>query len=95
MFTIPPISIKSTITSHLNSLNKKGGTTTYDVRNPGPGLGQAQKYCGLNWLHIIHLYIYSGTCLIQHTNGPGKCVGLYRMSEYSGFNLVNRNTLGP
>jgi hypothetical protein len=39
MFTIPPISIKSTITSHLNSLNKKGGTTTYDVRNLGPGLG--------------------------------------------------------
>jgi hypothetical protein len=24
-----------------------------------------------------------------------KCVGLYRMSEYSGFILVNKNTLGP
>jgi hypothetical protein len=34
------------------------------------------------------------TCLIRHTKGPGKCVGSYRMSEYSGFNLVNRNTLG-
>ena len=22
---------------------------------------------------------------IQHSKGPGKCVGLYRMSEYSGF----------
>jgi hypothetical protein len=22
---------------------------------------------------------------IQHSKGPGNCVGLYRMSEYSGF----------
>ena len=29
--------------------------------------------------------LYSGTCLIRHTMGPGKCVGLYRMLEYSGF----------
>ena len=35
------------------------------------------------------------TCLIRHTKGPGKCVTLYRMSEYSDFILVNRNTLGP
>ena len=35
------------------------------------------------------------TCLIRHTKGPGKCVRLYRMSEYSDFILVNRNTLGP
>jgi hypothetical protein len=27
--------------------------------------------------------------------GPKKCVGLYRMLEYSGFILVNRNNLGP
>jgi hypothetical protein len=26
---------------------------------------------------------------------PGKCVELYRMSEYSDFILVSRNTLGP
>jgi hypothetical protein len=32
--TIPSISTKRTITSHLNSLN------TYDVGNPDPGLGQ-------------------------------------------------------
>jgi len=32
--------------------------------------------------------------LIRHTKGLGKCVGLYRMSEYSGFASVNRNTLG-
>ena len=28
-------------------------------------------------------------CLIRHTKGPGKCVRLYRMSEYSGFILAN------
>jgi hypothetical protein len=45
---------------------------------------------------IIHiLSYYSGTCLIQHTKEPQKYVELYRMSEYSGFILVNRNTLGP
>jgi hypothetical protein len=37
---------------------------------------------------------YSGTCPIRHTKGPGKCVGLYRILEYSGFILVDRNTLG-
>jgi hypothetical protein len=31
---------------------------------------------------------YSGTCLIRHTQVHGKCVGLYRMSKYSGFILV-------
>ena len=35
------------------------------------------------------------TCLMRPTKGPRKCIGLYRMSEYSGFILVNRNTLGP
>ena len=24
---------------------------------------------------------------VRHTHGPGKCVGMYRMSEYSGFIL--------
>ena len=31
----------------------------------------------------------------QVTKGPGKCVKFYRMSEYSGFILVNCYTLGP
>ena len=35
------------------------------------------------------------TCLIWHTKGPGKCFRLYRMSDISGFILVNRNTLRP
>jgi len=39
--------------------------------------------------------LYSGTCQIWHNKGPGKCFRLYRMLEYSGFILVNRNTLGP
>jgi len=30
---------------------------------------------------------HSGTCLIRHTKGPGKCVGLYRSSENSGVGL--------
>ena len=36
--------------------------------------------------------LYNETCLIRHTKGPGKCVGLYRMSQYTGFISVNRNT---
>ena len=43
----------------------------------------------------ISKHRYSGTYLIRHTKGLGKCVRLYNMSEYSGFILVNRNTLGP
>ena len=35
---------KKQTTSHLKSLNTKQ-TMTYDIRNPGPGLGQAQT-CG-------------------------------------------------
>jgi hypothetical protein len=40
--TISAISTKRPITSHLISLNTKK-ITTYDVGNPSPGLGQAQK----------------------------------------------------
>jgi hypothetical protein len=39
--------------------------------------------------------MHRGNCQIWHTKGLGKSVRLYRMSEYSGFILVNRNTLGP
>ena len=42
--TCPSILTKETITSHMEPLNIKN-TTTYDVGNPGPGLGQAYK-CG-------------------------------------------------
>jgi hypothetical protein len=43
-----------------------------------------------------HLFCRPGdSCLIRHTNGTGKCVGLYRILQYSGFILVSRNSLGP
>jgi hypothetical protein len=45
-------------------------------------------------VHRLRFSLYSGTCLIQHSKGPGKCVRLYKMSEYSGFILVNINTFG-
>ena len=43
--SIPPISTKRTATSHLNWTKHKEKTTTYDVGNPDPALGQVQK-CG-------------------------------------------------
>jgi len=48
--TIPTISTNRTITSRRSSLNIKK-TMAYDVGNPGPGLGQAQKYGGVKLLH--------------------------------------------
>jgi hypothetical protein len=36
-----------------------------------------------------------GMCITRHRKGPSESVGLYRMSECSGFALVNKNTLGP
>ena len=47
--TIPSISTKQTIYSHLKPLSIKK-TTTYNVGNPGPGLGQAQYVTVLNRL---------------------------------------------
>jgi hypothetical protein len=47
---------------------------------------------------INNLYNVTSTVepvLSDTPKGPGKCVGLYRMLEYSGFMLVNSNTLGP
>jgi hypothetical protein len=43
--SIPPISTKQTITSHLNWTHwtQKKDHNTYDIGNPGPGLGQAQQ----------------------------------------------------
>jgi len=49
---IPPISTKRKITSHLHSLNTKK-TTTYDVGNPGPGLGQAHKCGSVKLVNVI------------------------------------------
>ena len=47
-WTIPPISTKGTVTSHLESdtehKNGGGGTMIYDAGKPEPGLISAQKY---------------------------------------------------
>ena len=45
---------------------KKKDTTTYDVGNPVPGLGQANKYGGVkpaNWIHFSLLMIRSPTSI--------------------------------
>jgi hypothetical protein len=47
------------------------------------------------WTKFHEFCMYSETCLIRPTKGPGKCVGLYSMSEYSGFILINRNNMRP
>ena len=49
-----------------------------------------------SWSYILEdNNLYIGTCLIWHTKGSGKCVGLYRIPECSVFILFNRNTLEP
>jgi hypothetical protein len=43
-----------------HSLNTKKKTMTYDVRNPGPGLGQAQKCSGVKPVNVdIIQYIFN------------------------------------
>ena len=37
--------------------------------------------CNVIVLLNSYIVIYSGASPIRHTKGPGKCVGLYRMSE--------------
>jgi hypothetical protein len=63
--TIPPISTTTTITSNLNSLNIKK-TTTYDVGNQCPGLGQA--CVGINPVNGIptHLQLIIGSSKAIH-----------------------------
>jgi hypothetical protein len=48
MASISPITTNYHLSSQLNSMNTKK-TTTYDVGNPGPGLGQ-KNVAGLNQL---------------------------------------------
>jgi hypothetical protein len=57
--SIPSISTKRTITSHLNWTHwTEIKTTTYDVGNPGPGLGQAQKCSGVKqWSLANRFYL--------------------------------------
>jgi hypothetical protein len=65
--TIPPISIKQTITSPLKSL-KTNKTSTYDVGNPGPGLGYAQicdEVKPVNVIETLPLLIIGSLTVIQ------------------------------
>jgi hypothetical protein len=55
---VPVTSTKRTITYPLKSLNIKK-TTTYDIGNPGPDLGQAQKCGGFK-------HLYTHTCIYQN-----------------------------
>ena len=54
--TIPPISTKRAITSHLHSLNTKKGNHDIWLGNLGPSLGQSQK-CGGYWISKGNKYI--------------------------------------
>jgi hypothetical protein len=62
--TIPPISTKQTITSHLNSLNTKN-TTIYDDENPYPGLGDSPTLHS-RWLLFFKVMIISLWNLLQY-----------------------------
>ena len=55
---IPPILKKRTITFHLNSLNTKRGTTTYDVEKLGPGVGQTQTCSGVKLVNVMSTIPY-------------------------------------
>jgi len=56
----------------------------------------SRKTCKRSFAHKYQTFDQNYIqCLIGHTKGPGKCVGLYRILQYSGFILVNRYTLGP
>jgi len=53
----PPISTIRTIT-FLTELIEHTKTTTYDVGNPDPGLGQAQHVAGLS--RLTNVYVING-----------------------------------
>ena len=45
--------------------------------------GKQYQYICFKTNRFHHMFnFYSGTCLIRHTKGSKKCVGLYKMSEY-------------
>ena len=60
-------------TPHLKSMNTKKGTTTYNVRNPIPGLGQAQKF-----VNVLMKIILLNTSIIII-----KCPSSVLMRHYS------------
>jgi hypothetical protein len=75
---------KRTITSHLNSLNKKK-TTVYGVGNPDSGLGQTYRYDGVKPVNGIHPpFFYNWisndiTYIKCDLKGYYKCITLYSL----------------
>jgi hypothetical protein len=63
--TIPPVSTKRTITAHILPQNTKT-TTTYDVSNPDPGLGQRQKCGGVYWISPMDNWFSNFFFIISH-----------------------------
>ena len=58
------------MTSDLTSLNTKSETTTYDARNPVPGLEQVQKHGRVRpdleiYVPLQHQYIYNNRTPLQ------------------------------
>jgi hypothetical protein len=45
--------------------------------------------------NVVRVELVHSNTRVLELKGHRKCVWLYRMSEYSGFILVNRNTLWP
>jgi hypothetical protein len=56
---------KQTITSHIKPLNIKI-TTNYDVGNPGPDLGQAQKYGGVKPIGTNYYHLQQKSKKVRH-----------------------------
>jgi hypothetical protein len=52
---------------HLIQLNTKK-TTIFDIGNPGPGLGQAQKslYISVLEVHYIHMLVFWGLFFFKY-----------------------------
>ena len=83
--TIPTISTKWRITSHLNSLNTKK-TMTDDVVNPGPGLGQAQKGGGVKSVNghpqlLIWTMMITKSTITSPLNVPKNIQGVKQTQE--------------
>ena len=83
--TIPTISTKWRITSHLNSLNTKK-TMTDDVVNPGPGLGQAQKGGGVKLVNghpqlLIWTVMITKSTITSPLNVPKNIQGVKQTQE--------------
>ena len=81
-------------TQNINDINKhRDKNYLHSVSVQLYGIYNSRLYVGIQVIHHFSLQLKtiilkmnnSGTCLIRHTKGPEKCVGLYRVLENSGF----------